>query len=179
MSILSRAGGKWWRRTWQENNEKGEGKWSGRIAQNAKRHEEGDYDKAIEYFKEAAKLGDAAAHNDLGNRYCIGGEGVEKDYEKAIRHWEEAAIGGHLQARHNLGVYEENSGNTERAVKHLVIAANLGHEDSMKVLWKFYSCGTITKEDLEATLRTHKAAIDATKSAQRDAGEAFYRRLVA
>ena len=32
--------------------------------------------------------------------------------------------------------------------------------------------GHITKEEYEATLRSHQAAIDATKSAQRDAAEA-------
>ena len=42
----------------------------------------------------------------------------------------------------------------------------------MKALWGHYSDGNIIKEDLEVTLRTHKAAIDETKSAQRDAGEA-------
>ena len=53
-----------------------------------------------------------------------------------------------------------------------LFAINFGHEDSMKSLWKHYSAGNITKEDLEATLRAHKAAIDATKSAQREeAGE--------
>jgi predicted secreted Zn-dependent protease len=60
-------------------------------------------------------------------------------------------------------------------VKHFVIAAKLGYEDSMQMLWKYYSIGYITKEELEATLRTHKAAIDATKSAQRDAAEAYFR----
>ncbi len=57
----------------------------------------------------------------------------------------------------------------ERAVKHLIIAANLGYDQSMKALWKHYSAGNITKQDLDATLRTHQAAINATKSAQRDA----------
>ena len=39
----------------------------------------------------------------------------------------------------------------------------------MKRLWKEYAGGNITKEDLEATLRTHQAAIDATKSPEREA----------
>ena len=144
-----------------------------------RRNKEGDYNKAVEYFKEAAELGNADAHNELGNRYCIGGEGdgVEEDYEKAIRHWEKAAIGGHPKARYNLGVYQENSGNTERAVKHFMIAAKLGDEESMTMLWKFYSDGRITKEDLEDTLRTHKAAIDATKNAERDAAEVWFQQL--
>ena len=62
----------------------------------------------------------------------------------------------------------------ERSVKHYIIAANLGDEDSMKALWKHYSLGNITKEDLDATLRTHHAAVDATKSAQRDSAEAIF-----
>ncbi len=60
----------------------------------------------------------------------------------------------------------------KRAVKHFIIAANVGYEMSMKVLWGHYSAGNITKDNLEATLRNHKAAIDATKSAQREAAEA-------
>jgi len=62
-------------------------------------------------------------------------------------------------------------------VKHLLIAANLGYEDSMKMLWKHYSCGHITKEDLDDTLRTHKAAIDATKNFQREEAEAYFQQL--
>jgi hypothetical protein len=56
----------------------------------------------------------------------------------------------------------------ERAVKHYIIAANLGYDKSMKALWKHYSEGNITKEDLDATLRTHQAAIDPRKSEQRE-----------
>jgi hypothetical protein len=41
----------------------------------------------------------------------------------------------------------------------------------MKKLWKCYSEGNITKEDLNATLRTHQAALDAMKSPEREAAE--------
>jgi hypothetical protein len=57
-------------------------------------------------------------------------------------------------------------------VKHYIIAANLGLEESMKALWKHYSDGNITKEELEATLRAHQAALDEMKSPERDAAEA-------
>jgi len=87
-----------------------------------------------------------------------------------------AAIGGHPTARYNLGCYEERKGNIERSVKHHIIAAKLGDEDSMKKLWKHYSGENITKEDLETTLRTHKAAIDAMKSPEREAAEAWRER---
>ena len=63
----------------------------------------------------------------------------------------------------------------KRAVKHFIIAANLGYEDSMKTLWKHYSAGDITKEELEVTLRTHKAAIDAMKSPQREEAMKFWK----
>jgi TPR repeat protein len=144
----------------------------------SRHHHEGNYDGAFEYLKKSAELGDARAHCELGRMYRIG-EGVEKDEEKAIHHYEKAAIGGHPQARQMLACYEGRNGNFERAVKHLIIAAKLGYEKSMQELWKHYSCGTITKEDLESTLRSHKSAIDATKSAQREEGEAAYQQLVA
>jgi TPR repeat protein len=133
--------------------------------------DEGDYDAALKYYTKAAELGYTDAHHRLGWMYRLG-QGVEKDEEKSIHNWEKAAIGGHPDARYNLGYIEEENGNQERAVKHFIIAAYLGDEDSMKKLWKHYSAGLINKEDLEATLRTHHAAIDEMKSAQRVAAEA-------
>ena len=102
------------------------------------------------------------------------GVGVEKDLEKEVYHNEKAAIGGHPDARYNLAFVEAKNFNTERGVKHMIIAANLGHDNSMKALLR-YKEGHITKEEYGATLRTHQAAVDATKSAQRDAAEKDYR----
>jgi len=135
---------------------------------------DGDYDKAFEYYKKAAELGDSIAHHFLGVMYYEGKD-VEEDKEKGIHHYERAAIGGHPVARHNLGCIEGKNDNFERAMKHFIIAANLGYEKSMKELWTFYSDGDITKEKLDATLRAHQSAIDATKSQQRDAAEAYCR----
>jgi localization factor PodJL len=141
------------------------------------RGKEGDYETALEYFKEAAELGDASVHYRLGGMYHRG-EGVEKDLEKGIHHFEKAAICGNPDARHYLAIIEggENR-NFERMVKHLIIAAKLGHDESMKALGKIYSAGNITKEEVDDTLRGHQAAIDATKSAQRDAALSYYRRM--
>ena len=82
-------------------------------------------------------------------------------------------MGGHPYARYNLSYYEEVIGNIDRAVNHLIIAAKLGYEESMKELWKYYSAGHITKETLDSTLRSHQSAIDATKSLQREEAEAI------
>jgi hypothetical protein len=85
----------------------------------------------------------------------------------------EGAISGDPNARRNLAVIEERNDRMDRSVKHWIIAANLGDEKSMKELWRHYPQGNVSKEDLEATLRAHQAAIDAMKSPQREAAAAF------
>ena len=54
-------------------------------------------------------------------------------------------------------------------MKHYIIAANLGFDQSMKMLWTMFKDGNITKEELDATLRTHQSVLIAMKSQQRDA----------
>jgi TPR repeat protein len=110
---------------------------------------------------------DAGAHYNLGCMYALG-EGVEMDEEKKVYHYEKAAIGGHPKARYNLACIECKKGNMERAAKHFIIAANLGDENSMKELWEEFKGGNITKEELEATLRSHQVALDAMKSPERE-----------
>jgi hypothetical protein len=134
-------------------------------------HEGGEqYDKgnsstAFQYWTKAAGLGDITSHFQLSCLYRKG-RGVEKDENKARYHLEEAAIGG------ELGNFEVRSGRIERAVKHWIIAANLGHDESIQVLKKCYKDGFVSKEDLATALRAHQAAVDATKSPQRDDADA-------
>eukprot|EP00985_Skeletonema_marinoi_P007900 scaffold3525_cov104-Skeletonema_marinoi.AAC.7 len=136
--------------------------------------EKGDPNKAFEYFTKASGLGDVEAHYLLSLLYH-NGHGVEKDRGKQIHHLEQAAIGGHPRARHNLGCDEEESGNIERAVKHYIIAAKEGYDGSIKPLMEYFKEGFVSKEDLASTLRAHQAAVDATKSPQREAAKEFYR----
>eukprot|EP00984_Skeletonema_dohrnii_P013588 scaffold5626_cov70-Skeletonema_dohrnii-CCMP3373.AAC.2 len=140
-----------------------------------KRYREGDYKGAVDYFKKAVKLGDAEANFQLSILYKDGEGGVEKDEKKEVYHLEEAAIGGDPDARHNLGVTESDNGRYDRAVKHWIIAANLGHEDSMHNVKEAYRDGLVSKEDFAAALRGHQAAIDAMKSPQREVAERFLR----
>eukprot|EP00984_Skeletonema_dohrnii_P029315 scaffold19806_cov74-Skeletonema_dohrnii-CCMP3373.AAC.2 len=135
---------------------------------------EDDYRSAFEYFTKAAELGNVDAHHKLACMYDDG-HGVEKDRGKEIYHLEEAAIGGHPDARYNLGWEEEESGNIERAVKHFIISANLGDDGSIKELMDLFKEGYVSKDDLAAALRAHQAAVDATKSSQREAAEEYYR----
>ena len=98
--------------------------------------------------------------------------GVEKDMEKEIYHLEEATIGGHPVASHQLGLHEwNNNGNTERAVKNYIIAATQGYDDTIKMLMDAFNGSLVSKNDLSSALSAHQAAVDATKSPQRDFAE--------
>ena len=131
----------------------------------------GDYAGAHKYWAKAAELGHAEAHYNLSVMYSEGyGVGVGRGKKKEWYHLEQAAIGGNLKARYTLGIREGwcSNHNSERANKHLIIAANQGHDDSMKKLKEIYASGMVCKEDFAAALRAHQAAVDATKSPQRE-----------
>ena len=130
----------------------------------------GDYEGAFQYYTKAAALGNINAHYNLAGRYYEG-EGVEKDEEKEIYHLEEAAIGGHPDARFNLGCYEESNKRIERAMKHYIIAATLGHDEALAAVEYLFAKGLGKKEDHEAALCGHQAAVDAAKSEQREKAE--------
>ena len=136
------------------------------------RRREGNYGEAFQLFTKAAKLGDARAQFKLSVMYGDG-DGVEKDEKKEIYYLEEAAIGGHPGARYNLSRYEMSRYRKVRSVKHLMIAANLGHDQSLQTLKELYKRGSVSKEDFATALRAHKAAVDATKSPQRDAAKCW------
>jgi TPR repeat protein len=126
----------------------------------------------------AAKLGNIEAHYQLSICYWLG-HGIEKDEKKEVFHLEEAAIGGHPFARYNLGCHEGRNGRIERAIKHFSIAAGQGNDNAIEALRKLYAVGSISKENFAASLRAHQAAVDATKSPQREEAEEyqnFYRK---
>ncbi|KAK1743960.1 hypothetical protein QTG54_005557 [Skeletonema marinoi] len=124
------------------------------------RYQEGDYEGACEYWKKAAELGGAESHFKLAGFYC-----------------------GEKEARFHLGFFRDfANGRADAAVKHLIIGANLGHDDSIKALKGCYikalkmgvaGYELISKENFAAALRAHQAAIDATKSPHREAAAKF------
>ena len=134
---------------------------------------EGNHNSAFEYWTKAAALGDVLAHYQLSILYRDG-QGVEKDKKKEIHHLEHAAIGGFPSARHNLGAIEKRRGRIDTAVKHYIIAAKQGFDVSLECVKDLYKAGYVNKDDFAEALRGHQAAIDATKSPQRE--EAAYHR---
>eukprot|EP00984_Skeletonema_dohrnii_P006568 scaffold2352_cov90-Skeletonema_dohrnii-CCMP3373.AAC.7 len=141
-----------------------------------KQYVKADYSSALEYFTRAAELENVEAHHQLSLMY-YNGHGVEKDRGKEVHHLEEAAIRGHPSARYNLGCHEWDNGNTERAVTHWIIAAAQGRDDAIIPLMDEFRSGIVSKDDLAAALRAHQAAVDATKSPQREAAEEYRRKM--
>lgn len=141
-----------------------------------RRFKEGNFSSAFELWTRGAEMGDAESHHLLSYLYGEG-KGVEQDEEKRIYHLERAAIGGHSKARHNVACIESELGREERAVKHWIIAAKQGDVESMDVLKECYGEGSISKEDFAAALRGHHAAVDATKSPQREEAKVYMQKL--
>ena len=126
-----------------------------------------DYAKALELWHQAAELGHASSHYNIGAAYYAG-NGVERDEKKAVYYWELVAMGGHVKARHYLGVLEKRAGNMDRVIKHHTIAAGLGYNDSLENIKLMFMNGHATKDDYAKALRVHQAYLVEIKSPQRN-----------
>ena len=102
------------------------------------------------------------------------GEGVKRDVDKAKHYYERAAMGGNATARFNLGNLENHAGNMNRAVKHWMISAAAGDDDSLTGIRECFQNGHATKDDFEKALRAHKNAKDEMWSHRREAAAAVY-----
>ena len=79
-----------------------------------------------------------------------------KDLQKAKYYYELAAMGGNVKARYNLGNLEKRAGNVDSAVKHWVISAAAGDDNSMKAIREGYTNGHVTEADIEKAWHAHK-----------------------
>jgi len=137
-----------------------------------------DMTKAVELWFQAAELGSNVAHSALGLSYYAG-EGVEIDMKKSNYHFEIAAMAGNEEARHNLGIFEAESGNMNRAIKHWMISATAGNDLSMKEIKEALGLGYghVTKDEYEKTLRGFIVSVKETRSEDRDNAAAAVKRL--
>ena len=77
---------------------------------------------------------------------------------------EESTILGHPDARLVLSSKECQKQRLSRSVKHLITAANFGHDDAIELLKTCYKGGYISKVAFAAALlRAHQAAVAATR----------------
>ena len=143
-----------------------------------------DYEKALELWHRAGELGSAAAYCSIGLAYG-NGRGVDVDKKKAKHYWELAAMGGNAIARHNLGYtelvegmitgcIELRAGNKDRALKHFMIAAKSGENNSLKRIKQLYSNGNAAKDDYTQALQSYQTYLDEIKSDQRDEAAAAH-----
>ncbi|EJK44991.1 hypothetical protein THAOC_36425, partial [Thalassiosira oceanica] len=126
-----------------------------------------DVPRAIELWTEAAVLGSLHARQYLGNTYYYG-EGVQEDKPRGIRHWQEAALEGNVDSRYSLGVAEFNEGNYGLAVRHWMISAKFGDEDSLNAIKQMFMNGHATKAIYAEALRGYGDAVEEMKSHQRE-----------
>jgi TPR repeat protein len=130
-----------------------------------------DREKAMELWLQAGELGCTSAYHNIAVAH-IEGLGVERDETIAKHYWELAAMGGDAFARHNLGISEENANNMNRAVKHWMISAGSGFDESLKPIRAGFLKGYVTKDEFEKALRAHQASKDELTSDQREAATA-------
>ena len=126
-----------------------------------------DVRRAVELWTEAAECGSPNALHNLGEAYRLG-DGVKVDMEKSIHYYMKAAMQGHVQSRNNLGCYEAEKGNHDRAVRHLLISAKMGHEDSLENIKGLFMAGIATKEQFADALRGYQDVIEEMKSHDRN-----------
>ena len=126
-----------------------------------------DNQKCNELNLKAGELGCAGGYYNLGIFYHRG-MGVEVDKEKAKQYWELAAMNGHIYARHNVGGLEAEAGNNERAMKHLILSARAGYEESLDGIKQGYRLGLVSKHDYADVLRAYQKSQDEMKSKERD-----------
>ena len=129
-----------------------------------------DHQKANELYLKAGELGCSSAYYNLGNSYRLG-RGVERVMKKAGYYFELAAMMGSVMARHNLGGNEYEAGNLQKAMKHCMIAAKAGEEDSLNIVKKGFMAGLVTKDEYADTLRSHHERQNEMRSDEREEAE--------
>ena len=120
--------------------------------------------KTMELLARAADLGDCKAHYSLAGFYYEGG-----DMKKAKFHHEAAAMAGDEEARYNLGCMEHHSGNNERAIKHVMIAAAAECYRAMNRLNTLFEDGAVRRESIDSTLKAYNISCAEMRSEARDA----------
>ena len=96
--------------------------------------------------------------------------------KKAKHYYELAAMGGDVMQGTILAVWRRCR-QYDRAVKHWMISAGAGYDESLKDIRECFMNGHATKDDFEKALRAHKEAKDEMKSDQREAAAAAARRI--
>ncbi|EJK59560.1 hypothetical protein THAOC_20200 [Thalassiosira oceanica] len=126
-----------------------------------------DMQRAVALWTEAAELGSSRALSNLGIAYEVG-EGVKQDMAKAAEFFTKAAMQGHVSSRHNLGCDDWQRGNFSRALRHFMISAKMGLQESVEMVKRAYTGGNATKEQYAEALKGYQDSVEEMKSHDRD-----------
>ena len=130
-------------------------------------------DLELKKLIEKANAGDAAALNELGERYYFG-DGVHEDKAEAIKLWQKSADQGNLEALNSLAFNYSDENDSVKAFELWRKAAELGHSTAQYNLGVCYFTGSgVTEDKLEALKWYRKAAEQGYSDAQYNLGE-FY-----
>jgi len=124
--------------------------------------------KALEMFICSAELGHAYAYAAIGIWYKGLGTAVERDMSKAVSFDEVAAKMGSVHAHVMLAHFYTKTGDNNKRIKHLTVAARAGDKDSMDSMMDAYKDKELSKEELSQTLRAFQASTNEMKSKDRD-----------
>ena len=109
-----------------------------------------DYEIALDWYRQAAELGNAEAMKNIGNCY-FDGDGIEQDYEKALEWYQKAADLGNADAINNIGnCYYFGDGVEQDSKKALELyqeAADLGSMAGISNLADAYFLGDGVAQD--------------------------------
>ena len=95
--------------------------------------------KSLDCYIRAVELGSPGACACIGTRYDEG-DGIAVDKERAALFQRTGALRGDIYARHLIGSYEYyDLGNHEIGIRHWMILAEAGHQDSLNKLWDIYA----------------------------------------
>jgi len=134
--------------------------------------ENGDFEKAAEWYKQAAEDGHPEGQWRLGHFYEHGLAGETSDVHAA--HWYmQASSGGHAQAQFSLAVFlEEGRGmqaDERSALNWHRAAAMQGHKMSMFCLGSMFEEGRGTKRSIKEAKEWYTKAVEAGFAPAKDA----------
>lgn len=133
--------------------------------------EGGNFQTAVEHWKNSSNIGYSKSNFNLGLCYETG-RGVNKDLRKAMEHYQKAADQGHCQAMYNLALLcfdsenKQEDSHLKKAINLLERAAKLGLPQAQTYIGVIYAEGE--------TNNFSKAVEMFTAAAQQEDSEAFY-----
>ena len=142
------------------------GAWAEDLYQAGKdAYEAKDYDKALQYYEQAADQGNAEGLRGIGTFYAEG-DGVEKDINKAMEYWQRAADQGDTKALINLGrlyamaTEEGVPADFDKGLEYFQKAIDLGDAEGLTAIGTAYYNGKAVEQDYGKALEYWQRAAE-------------------